>query len=406
MRPGWTYLFEAVYCDNTHVVQYAFEGLVLLGAVAPDGCELRGVAERQHLAAQMGVMAAPCLQGPWAELCDRLSRGTALKLDSSTPSSRYEGWVVEDPEGTRHKLVQASFQRTGRVAPQLHPLSLWGMVRNCGMSRAELSAGLPPHFQRELHAILDALESQFCRVQRALAHMAAQAQAQQSQGRLCELLDGMQGFLADRSGWEEELENVLASLSLEEGSGNASDGGARSSVDEKTLYSSSSFQHALHYVLRHIEGKVEGSMFYRHRSHRDAPCPLPLLRGLVLDCIRPGVDGTLPGYSPSHSFAQTYAKGWARGGPQDTSVVRAARAQQGWGDGETIEILIGEVRQLPCENLGMAQMVCKEWRRVISGDAVCKEKLKDAAAVAAAEVAAEAALYGCTWDTRTGYGSF
>ena len=89
----------------------------------------------------------------------------------------FEGWVVEDPEGTRHKLVQVSFQRTGRVAPQLHPLSLWGMVRNCGMSRAELSAGLPPHFQRELHAILDALESQFCRVQRALAHMAAQAQA-------------------------------------------------------------------------------------------------------------------------------------------------------------------------------------------------------------------------------------
>lgn len=62
MRPGWTYLLEAVYSDNTLVISYAFEGLVLLTAVAPDGCELRGVAERQQLAAQLGVVAVPCLQ--------------------------------------------------------------------------------------------------------------------------------------------------------------------------------------------------------------------------------------------------------------------------------------------------------------------------------------------------------
>lgn len=34
-QPGWTYMFEAVYHDNVHVVPYPFEGLVLLGAVLP-----------------------------------------------------------------------------------------------------------------------------------------------------------------------------------------------------------------------------------------------------------------------------------------------------------------------------------------------------------------------------------
>lgn len=28
LLPGWTYLLEAVYADNIHVVQYAFEGMV------------------------------------------------------------------------------------------------------------------------------------------------------------------------------------------------------------------------------------------------------------------------------------------------------------------------------------------------------------------------------------------
>ena len=62
MQPGWTYLFEAVYADNTIVVPYLFEGLVLLTAVAPDGCEMRSPGERQQLAAQLGVMLVPCLQ--------------------------------------------------------------------------------------------------------------------------------------------------------------------------------------------------------------------------------------------------------------------------------------------------------------------------------------------------------
>jgi hypothetical protein len=408
MQPGWTYLFEAVYGDNTHVVQYAFEGLVLLAAVKPDGQELRGVTERQHLAAQLGVMAVPSLQGPWAELCDRLSRGTPQNVGggSAVPAA-FEGWVVEEPRGTRHKLVQAAFQRTGRAAQLLHPLTVWDKVRNSCTSRAQLSAGLPPHFQCELHAILDAMEDHFCRVLRYLAHMAAQANSQQSQGRLCELMDGMQGFLADRGGQVMELENMLASLTLEEGreSSGCSAEGVQNRGAVKALHSSDSFQKALHYVLQHTGGRVEAPMFWRRISHIEAPGSLPLLRGLVLDCIRPGMDGTLPGYSPSPNFAQTHAKGWARNGPADTNMALASRAHQAWGEGSAAEILLGVISQLSYERLNGVQLVCKEWQRVISCDAVCKEKMKDW--IAAAEMERLELSYSRGgYRSMSGYGSF
>lgn len=409
MQPGWTYLFEAVYGDNTHVVQYAFEGLVLLAAVKPDGQELRGITERQHLAAQLGFMAVPSLKGPWAELCDRLSRGTPQNVGggSAVPAA-FEGWVVEEPRGTRHKLVQAAFQRTGRAAQLLHPLTVWDKVRNSRTSRAQLSAGLPPHFQRELHAILDATEGHFCRVLRVLAHMAAQAHSQQSQGRLCELLDGMQGFLADRGGQVMELENMLASLTLLEGGHESSGRSAEGEQNRgavKALHTSDSFQKALHYVLQHTGGRVEAPMFWRRISHHEAPGSLPLLRGLVLDCIRPDMDGTLPGYSPSPNFAQTHAKGWARNGPADTNMVLASRAHQGWGEGSAAEILLGGFRQLSYERLGKVQLVCKEWQRVISCDAVCKEKLKDGAAVRRYRYGRVYGDYGDEYDSMGGYDS-
>jgi hypothetical protein len=144
LQPGWTYLFEAVYPDNTHVVQYSFEGPVLLTAVAPDGREVRGAAARQALARRLGVLAAPSLEGPWEELGARLARGTAASPGSGAASSvsasgsqrdgeqlqlalpTFEGWVLEAPSGERHKLVQTAFKRAGAAAQQLlHPLVLW-----------------------------------------------------------------------------------------------------------------------------------------------------------------------------------------------------------------------------------------------------------------------------------------
>ena len=80
MQPGWTYLFEAVYAKTTIVVPYLFEGSVLLSAVAPDGCEVGNLGERQQLAAQLGVMLVPCLQVGVALYCMHQSVVRVLAL--------------------------------------------------------------------------------------------------------------------------------------------------------------------------------------------------------------------------------------------------------------------------------------------------------------------------------------
>lgn len=317
LQPGWTYLFEAVYRDNTHVISYPFEGLVLLSAMGPNGRELPA-AERQQLAHSLGVLAAPWMAGPAEELRARLGCGTALPpgaVGQRVPS--FEGWVVE-AGGERCKLVQAAFKRAGTAALNLHPLLVWDAVRCGGASRADLASGLPAHMQREL----DALQQRYNFVAGQLA-----AAAEQLLGR------------EESSSSLEQLSSQLASLSLDDAA--ASDESAwlddgpvmqharhptaspctaaagatdASAADAVELRGSPAFLQALHYALD--AGSTDaGPMFLEH-DRLIAPGSAPLLRGLLLACIPPGVDGSLPGYTPSSAFVQTHAKGWVRSGPQ------------------------------------------------------------------------------------------
>lgn len=115
----------------------------------------------------------------------------------------------------------------------------------------------------------------------------------------------------------------------------------------------------------------------------------PLLRGLVLDCIRPAFDGTLPGYQPSARFAQTYAKGWACRGPADERTrdvfAQASKASEGWL--EPLEPSLGG------RELARAMTVCRAWQKEVAGNEAAPLKLSEgaAAALAAAERAAAAA---------------
>ena len=258
--------------------------------------------------------------------------------------------MLESSDGKRHKLVQAAFLHTRKRAQLLHPLGVWTAVRYGSKSEAELAAELPPHMHCELKAICNAIQRRFCGVQRALARTAAQARRSQSDVHLRELLSGMQGFLEDREARVEELETLLAGLSLPKA---CNEGNHLSRGDIEFLESRGEYQLALQYVLEH-SGNIKGTMFLQHSA---CWSPFPLVRGLVLDCIRPGIDGTVPGYSPPHSFAQTHAKVWALSRPVDSNMALMARAHQGWGDGAAGEVMVGVMRLLPCKDLVKVQLV-------------------------------------------------
>ena len=56
LEEGWTYAFEAVYNDNTVVVPYLFEALVLINAWSPDG-----KSHREDVSKTLGVVCTPSL---------------------------------------------------------------------------------------------------------------------------------------------------------------------------------------------------------------------------------------------------------------------------------------------------------------------------------------------------------
>eukprot|EP00798_Chlamydomonas_sp_ICE-L_P031635 gene31635-6829_t len=180
LHPGWTYLFEAVYEQDTVVVNYSFDGLLLLGAFDPEGYELVDTAERQELAGKLGLMAVPCLHGSWEELVGRLARGTDLVAQTRGRQEQHtplvgEGWVVCAADSSRHKMVQTAYKQVSTAAQHMHPLTVWDAVRFKCKSRAQLTCRLPRHLAREMHAILDALSDQYCIQSRKLCSMLAES---------------------------------------------------------------------------------------------------------------------------------------------------------------------------------------------------------------------------------------
>lgn len=430
-KPGWTYMMEAVYRSNAHVVQYNFEGLVLLAAVQPDGQELASSsAALPQLAQQLGLaMAAPCITGTWAELRPQLlakGRPGSLLAKAGSPGigeqdeqeaggtandrpwavsgpPSCEGWVLTSADGRRHKLVQPAYMYGCLAGRWLHPLSVWDAVCCGGLSRQQLLAGLPRHFQRELTGILDALTEQYCSVQREL-------QVQLSAGGLLHwaLDDEVQGLLArlqqpaveNRQQVERQVAGMLATahatgggnVSSGSGSGDATCAAGATSVSSaaaaSSLHSSDAFHVALQYAMSHGTAAAGPMLLPRTHCHTTPTSAAPLLRSLILRCIRPSITGTLPGYSPSPAFQQTYAKGWARG---QTAGRLAALLEPPPVLQLTDEAAMAFLRLLGGRDLGRALLVCRAWRELLAGDVAHGGRL-EAARVQAEEEAREAEM--------------
>ncbi len=416
-------MMEAVYRGNTHVVQYNFEGLVLLAAVQPSGQELASSCTAlPQLAQQLGVtMAAPCISGTWGELRTQLlAKGMPSSLPAKAGSPglsqqeaasdrpwavsgphSFEGWVLTSADGRRHKLVQPAYMHGCLAGRWLHPLSVWDAVCCSGLSRQHLLAGLPMHFQRELASILDTLTAQYCSVQREL-------QVQLSAGSLLHWAwdDEVQGLLArlqqpaveDREQVERQVAGMLgtahATAGGDSGSSSSSSGGATSAgatsassaAAASSLHSSNAFHAALQYAMSHRTAAA-GPMYLPH-TNQTTPSPTPLLRSLILRCIRPSSNGTLPGYSPSPTFQQTYAKGWARGQAAGrlVALLEPPPVLQ-----LTDEAAMGFLRLLGGRDLGSALLVCRAWRKLLAGDAGHGGRLAAAKAQVEAEVIARLA---------------
>jgi hypothetical protein len=121
----------------------------------------------------------------------------------------------------------------------------------------------------------------------------------------------------------------------------------------------------------------DSSTSYRSRSSStgDSYQPAPSLRGLLLSCIKPSTDGTLPGYTPSPAFQQTYCKGWAKGPQQGrVSVLAGEPLIHSMLDDQALMSVLGLVQER--RDVGRVLLVCRGWSKLLQGDAGFKAKAK------------------------------
>jgi RNA ligase len=115
LRPGTTYLAEAVYPENRIVINYGHAGLVLLGAYDAAGAEL-GTSSIRSLAVSLGWRAARAETFP--TLSDLIARTYDLPLDQ-------EGFVLRFRSGVRLKVKGAAYRRLHAAIAKVTPLGLW-----------------------------------------------------------------------------------------------------------------------------------------------------------------------------------------------------------------------------------------------------------------------------------------
>ena len=159
LKPGTTYLAEAVYPANRVVVRYDEEGLFLLGAYAGDGREL---AYDELHAVGWPVVRRRAF-GAVSEL---------LALAKTLPVTE-EGFVVRFADGLRLKVKGDEYRRVHRLVSGISPLAVWEALR-AGDDLAAWRRGLPEEFWPDFDAIVTLVRRQ---VADLVAEVAAAAAA-------------------------------------------------------------------------------------------------------------------------------------------------------------------------------------------------------------------------------------
>ncbi|CAB4018513.1 Hypothetical predicted protein, partial [Paramuricea clavata] len=132
-QAGYTYLFEIIFLNNTVVVNYLFEGLVLLAITDESGHELP-YEEVLDCARTIGFfMVTPRITGPYSEVlwyCGGIEHSEESVTpnwppftsgDLSVNKKRQEGWVVRFNDGSRQKIVCRWWKNASSLGHLVHP---------------------------------------------------------------------------------------------------------------------------------------------------------------------------------------------------------------------------------------------------------------------------------------------
>lgn len=146
-----TYLFEIVYRDNKIVVQYDYDGLVLLGAY--------NNTTGHEIIDDLTKISHPEMNHA-ADETERFSSIDELVRESKSIPYNKEGWVIRYDNGYRIKIKGDEYCRIHKLITQCTPLSIWEcFMKIDGLS--DIRKNLPEEFTTDFDNILSIIERRF-----------------------------------------------------------------------------------------------------------------------------------------------------------------------------------------------------------------------------------------------------
>jgi RNA ligase len=162
LRPGTTYLAEAVYPENRIVVRYQNAELVMLAAYDEQGVELT-----------YDQLLSACEPIGW-RVAGRAAFSTLKELVTHTemlPVSA-EGYVVRFSDGLRMKLKGAEYRRIHALISRCTPLAMWEAL-SAGDDMEAIRRDLPEEFWTDFDDILALLRGEVADLGKELIELAA-----------------------------------------------------------------------------------------------------------------------------------------------------------------------------------------------------------------------------------------
>ena len=160
---GWTYMFEIIYTDNTVVIDYPFEGLVLLAVTNADGVEIPS-SNVYDIAKRVGfTLASHPFRGIYSQIkeyCgERKEKGKRAVPSPLPDDASREGWVIRADNGCRTKQVSNRYKARSRQSDLIHPQLIWFLLRQNQLD--EFMSTLEPHHRKEVREMVTCITHQF-----------------------------------------------------------------------------------------------------------------------------------------------------------------------------------------------------------------------------------------------------
>lgn len=149
LKPGTTYLLEAIYPENKIVIEYEKTGLCLLAAYDKEGYEI-DYSILQGLSNAIGWEIAA--RHRYTSLAELINIARAL------PAHK-EGFIIRYANGYRVKIKGEEYCRIHRLISNCTPLFMWEHMNDTD-ALVQIRRDLPEEFWEDFDSIINNLEKQ------------------------------------------------------------------------------------------------------------------------------------------------------------------------------------------------------------------------------------------------------